>query len=536
MTNILRQNEVVDRTRPKVIGRPQDWLVHLAPLIPILVLYLILGLYRLDHKSLWGDEVGSRGAAAPEESFFSATFWQDGHGPLYFAVLHLWMKIGDTEFTLRALSVVFGFFSVCLTYAFGFRLFDRRAAVYSALLFATSPFLIWYSQEIRFITMSIMFSLLTMYTFHWILMSDRLQWWISYCGATLINLFTFAPALFLPLAQGLYLIGFKSFRSILPKWMICQVVVLTLFLCWFVNAYMLLSPAEIREDQDEVPMLNVELLSSGTLRELSSMVIPYTFFSFSTGFSIGPSIRALHISRSVTSLLDHITILLPLFVLFGSLFTLGVWRLSQNSKVGILLIIWLFTPMAAAFAAAAVTDLAYNVRYVSSALPAYILILAVAITALRRRALQLIVLSAVLCVNGLALYNYYFNPHYAREDGRSAARFLEAFSQPRDALLFMGNSTSLDHYYQGSLALMRWKKSDVANPAAIRRHLCELQENYKALWLITIRPWEEDPTGQVKAVLDTMFDIAQHKRFTGVDIYQYQLSQQNRPREHPCAG
>ncbi len=46
------------------IGRGRDWARYLARLTPILELYLILALYRIDQQSLWVDEVGSGEAAA----------------------------------------------------------------------------------------------------------------------------------------------------------------------------------------------------------------------------------------------------------------------------------------------------------------------------------------------------------------------------------------------------------------------------------------------------------------------------------------
>jgi 4-amino-4-deoxy-L-arabinose transferase-like glycosyltransferase len=486
----------------------------------------MLAFYRIDHQSFWVDEVISAESAAPNEPFLSATFWKDGHGPLYFALLHLWMKIGNTELALRSLSVVFGLLSVWLIYNIGFTLCDRRLALFAALLCATSPFLIWYSQEVRYINLAIMASLLSMYTFQRVLRTDRIHWWLSYMGATLFVVFTFVPAVFLPLAQGLYLICVRPFRSLCPKWAIAQTVILGLFLLWFLHAYKDHSAAEMPDVMSPIPTIDSRLFDVGTPRELSIYVIPYTFLTFSSGYSIGPSVRKLHQSRDLATVLEHLPSLLTLGILYGTLFTWGIIVLHRSSNGGLLLIFWLLVPLVGALGLAAVLDVTYNVRYVAGALPAYVLILAAGMNALRGRHVQAAVLASVLFANGFALRNYYFDPQYAREDARAAIRYLESVSQPHDAILVVGNPTPLRYYNRKGLPIIVWSPLATEDQAPLARRLCELGTNYERLWLVMIRPWEADPMGRVHAALNEMSAAAktEYKRFAGVDLYRYQLS------------
>src|SRR5262245_7521755 len=94
------------------LGRGQ----HLVILIPILIVYFVLAFYRIDHQSLWGDEIRSLESALADGSFFSPSIWYRGHGPLYFAFLHLWGKLSTSEAAVRALSALFGGLAVCLIY------------------------------------------------------------------------------------------------------------------------------------------------------------------------------------------------------------------------------------------------------------------------------------------------------------------------------------------------------------------------------------------------------------------------------------
>ncbi len=137
---------------------------HLGLITPILIVYFSLAFYQIGHQSLWIDEVISV-KVATGESFFSPVIWFR-QSPLYFALLHLWVQLGTSETILRALSVMFGSIAVCLTYIVGVRLFNKRVAWIATSILATSPFIIWYSQEVRYITLMIATSLLAMYTFH----------------------------------------------------------------------------------------------------------------------------------------------------------------------------------------------------------------------------------------------------------------------------------------------------------------------------------------------------------------------------------
>ncbi|MET0815989.1 MAG: glycosyltransferase family 39 protein, partial [Solirubrobacteraceae bacterium] len=81
----------------------------------------------------------------------------DGSPPLYYMLLHLWMAVaGDSEESVRALSVVFSALCVPVAFWAGWTLFGRRTAWIGALLAAVNPFITQYAQEGR------MYALLTL--------------------------------------------------------------------------------------------------------------------------------------------------------------------------------------------------------------------------------------------------------------------------------------------------------------------------------------------------------------------------------------
>jgi mannosyltransferase len=499
-----------------------SWLRELAVLAPIVLVYLILAFYRIDHQSLWVDELASIQSAAPNESFFTRTLWVTGHGPLYFALLHLWLKAGQTEFAIRSLSAFLGMAAVCLMYATGLRLFNRKVAVISALLLATSPFFIWYSQEARYITLAIFTSLLSMYSFHQVLSTGSFKSWLIYALATIVALLSFVTNIFVVFAQGLYVLSSKHWRPNLRKWLAWQVLVAIIFGTWLLISYGRLSIISAPGDSSIDVELDPMPLETGTPRELSAAVIPYTFFAFSTGFSMGPSIRELHLSRELLTLMEHLPTILPLLFFFGAVFAFGTVQLRSASNVPGLVLLWLLIPISMVLIVAATTNVAYNVRYACAALPAYIFILAAAIANFRRRVVQRTALMAVLFVNGVALAQHYFNPWYAREDARAAAQYLQAAARPRDIIVAVGNTTAFRYYYKGSLPIVHWDNGR-SDRAIIAANLQGLAINHDRLWLLQIRPWEGDPKRNVKSTLDQMVQITHANGFPGVDIFSYAL-------------
>ena len=70
--------------------------------------------------------------------------------PLYFILAWVWQKVfGNSEIALRSLSALLGTATMPVVYAAARELASRRAGLLAAALAATSPLLIWYSQEVR---------------------------------------------------------------------------------------------------------------------------------------------------------------------------------------------------------------------------------------------------------------------------------------------------------------------------------------------------------------------------------------------------
>jgi 4-amino-4-deoxy-L-arabinose transferase-like glycosyltransferase len=514
------------------IFQERSWLRDVGVLIPLLVLYFSLAFYRLDHQSLWVDEVLSLTADELEQPLLARDRWLAGRGPLYPIILQLWMRWGTSEFALRSLSVLLGGIAVCLTYLLSLRFCTRQVALFSALLLATSPLLIWYSQEVRYVMLMISTALLATYTFHLALRAKRYGWWLLYGSSLLVAIAAFVVNIFLPVAHGLYLISSRLHRPLLRQWLVSLLPVLMVSMWWANDGRLWQLDGHFRNLSKHITISVPNLLAweptdrlpTVRRRAFELMALPYTFFTFSAGFSLGPSVPELHRSRSLAALAPHALMLFTCILLFGSLVLRGIMALRHRPDAGLFLGWWLAVPIIGALGLSSlVSSLTYNVRYVAMGLPAYIMILAGGIASARSHPMQMLLLAAVLLINGFSLANYYGDPRYSREDARAAARYLEGAAQPRDIILVVGNTTALQYYYKGSRPLVRWKHSVISDPSALVEHVQGLSEDHEHLWLVSIRPWQVDPDGRVKALVDTLYSRLHRQEFPSISIYTYQL-------------
>src|SRR5262249_35621769 len=70
--------------------------------------------------------------------------------PLHAVLLNRWMTVwGEGDLSVRSLSVVFSLAALTAPYWFVFYIFGARAAFYTGLIEALSPFDIFYAQEAR---------------------------------------------------------------------------------------------------------------------------------------------------------------------------------------------------------------------------------------------------------------------------------------------------------------------------------------------------------------------------------------------------
>ncbi len=132
-------------------------LEQLAPWLVIVITGIgaILRVFLLANKGLWLDEAFSVWLA--NHSLADMLQWIikiDQHPPLYYLLLHYWVALnGDTSYSVRLLSALFGAGTIPFIYLIGKRMSGEVMGLAAAVFLAFSPFNIFYAQETRMYTL-----------------------------------------------------------------------------------------------------------------------------------------------------------------------------------------------------------------------------------------------------------------------------------------------------------------------------------------------------------------------------------------------
>ena len=127
---------------------------------------LCLRLINISNAALWIDELYCYDIALKPNltEILKTVFLTDLHAPLFFIILHFWIKLlGSTDWVLILLPVIFSTLSVPVGYFICKKLFDTKTAVIFSLLNTFSALEIYYAQELKFYSMLPLLGLLSFY-------------------------------------------------------------------------------------------------------------------------------------------------------------------------------------------------------------------------------------------------------------------------------------------------------------------------------------------------------------------------------------
>lgn len=119
-------------------------------------------------QSLWRDEAFSVWIAEGSIGEIIQRTSGDFNPPLYYIVLHFWMKLfGTNEITLRSLSFIFFAMFLIVVYIFAKKIFkDKKIALMTTLAMSLNPMLLYHGFELRMYSLLSLFTILSMYFFY----------------------------------------------------------------------------------------------------------------------------------------------------------------------------------------------------------------------------------------------------------------------------------------------------------------------------------------------------------------------------------
>jgi len=481
---------------------------------------LALRLFHLGHQSLWVDEIFTWKAAIPHGLFGWADLLDDTHGPLVSAFLHAWIGVfGDSEFALRLPMALATVALVPAIAGLARRVAGERAFLPAAWLAALSPFVVWYGQELRNYAFVLLWATLALDATLAYRASGRARdLALLVLWSTLGVLSNLNGVLLLPVTFGALLLGPPRGRPRVLPLAVGLGVLLLVLSPWILRYLGVLEIHRLVPGRETLP-------SEEPLRGASTFswpAIPFTFYVFSVGYSLGPSLRALHEQSAMAAIRPHLPVIALTGALFGALALTGFAALGRRRFARVLLAAAILLPLVFVSYFALMNFKPFNPRYLAVALPAWFALLAAGWAAWSRP-VRVLAGALVLALFGVSLAQHYSHVEYAKEDFRGAARDLAGRFAPGDSLVLVGGCSPLDYYRRllpanaprGRTYWLGYARDDRMAP----RFSTFVNRTGGTTWVLVSRPEDLDPNRRFEPWLVTTYAPEVLTR-TGVRIYR----------------
>ncbi len=499
--------------------------VFLSLLLGLMARLIYLGRVSLDFDEAYTIVVAMR----PFKQIILGTA-EDGYPPLYYLLMHLWIKLGIKDYLVRSSSLLFGLGTIALVYIVGKNIFEERTAILAALFTALANCQVEYSQKARMYTMVSFFACLTAYLVLRAYQSGNWHFWLGYSISAIAGLYVHNYFLFLPIAFGLYgLLQFKRYRFSPARWLIAQLVIIILYLPWL--KVLLGQFSRVREGFwiPEVglfsPIYILEWFAVGEfIRNLTLRIVSNWFFGIPLVISLGVMIvlllgrwRGEEIIRSAEKILPSLT------------FT------RDNGDGILLLFFWLVIPIVLAYILSLKQSIFYN-RYFLLISPAYYLLVAKGIFNIKIRKVPLFFVAGIIIIQLISLGKYYATEEEVRI--KPAAIQIQNNFREGDVIVHAGDDGWGNEYaaftffpslvyHQGELEEYLLTKhkipyflgGNVLKPEQAISDMKRVLADHSRLWLIMRA---DNPDRSADKLVGDNSRRASHRSFGQVNLYLYE--------------
>jgi len=469
----------------------------------VIAVALALRFYRIGEENFWIDEVlHVESARRPVGEIVRGAAPAADGGPLTSLVTRF-LHLDASEAAARAPAAVSGTATVAASTMLATYLLPSPGPLAVGVLLATSPAHVWYSQEARWYGPWILLTVLSYLALFHALERGSRRAWGCYAVAAILGIYTFVLSVFIVAAQVVTIWWYGRRTGIrmrlLPASLAGRLALASILapLVWLVIS-------------------NVDA-NTGTPRPPMLATLPYTAYVFAVGTSLGPTIAYLHDYPSIARVLVDYPGIVVVAILFAIPLVAGLVRVLRDETLRGLIVPWLFVPPFLVLAMSFVTNVVYEVRYVLSSLPAFVIVLTAGLLSLRPSALRTTVGTGVLaCIIG-SLENYYWNPLYDREDVRAAIHAIDVAEQRDSPVVVVGQINTPARWYGRHLPLEI--VHSCAPEGAYDPLARERITSAAAMWVLAGRDW----TGEASRCLTRLapdWEPAQHERFKGVELWR----------------
>jgi hypothetical protein len=260
-------------------------------------------------------------------------------------------------------------------------------------------------------------------------------------------------------------------------------------------------------------------IASGDRIGFELAAIPYTFYTYGAGLSLGPSISGLHANRGLSYLLQFLPSIVAVGLIFGVLLVLGLLVLPKYGSwpAWWLCLLGLSVPIAGVALFAVVSDFSYNVRYTLIAYP-YFCILAGAgcvVLAQRSRWAGALAVLALVSLAAVSLANYFGNPEYAKDDVRGAVALWRSASTD-EPLLGCASAGGVDKVLNRYLDPDEQKRYIwIGGNHTAERTQAEFEsQNVQSVYILIARDWQKRREHAIREA----FEVSEEYAYPGVRL------------------
>lgn len=500
-------------------------LTGVVGILAIMALAVALRLYNLGSQPLWLDEAASlHFARLPLARQWS---WEvpidPGNPPLYYSLLHLWLVFGDSESSLRALSVIASVVTVPVVYLLGSTIADRRLGLLAALLLATSPLHVRYAQEARTYALFILTATVALWGVATLLKSaerggplrgrtTNSVGWAAYVGGAGLSLLAHNTAFFLVVGANLLVLAWLAAArwehpKLVMRWFLAQVALIGIWAAWL--------PAYMRQTET---IHDRFWISTPSFKDLVMSA-----HELAASYVLAPPLFGQY----------HATLFLS-GMLLATLLGVGMWSWRRSLRWAVFAAVFMLTaPLGEVIVSWVWRPIFIARSLLWTTVPLYLLVAAGCLHLLRRPRLALAALAALALIQGWGVRNYFQDQ---KEAWDLAADYVGREVRQGDAIFFTGNVTqaAFDHYYRRadvpefgipvSLESDRWDEIPVGpqDVPAIEA----IASRFERVWLVYSHEYYTDPEEVVPQALHAVGDVEQAAKFHDVEVRRYEIDKQ----------
>ncbi|MBD2563788.1 MULTISPECIES: glycosyltransferase family 39 protein [Nostoc] len=492
----------------------------------IIIISIFLRFCLLQNQSLWFDEGWS--LALSNRTTFQENLAAivnreagDKYQPLYYLVLFYWRSaFGDSEFAIRSLSALLGVGSVIAVFFTSLRVYGKKHALWSSMLLAVSSFSVFYSQDARPYALLIFIASLQIYFFSYAMSVNKSNKIISQllfaiftaigsCGSILSIIFS--SSIFVSHA-----IVYRNLKE-LAKWWIAPVIFSSPMIWFYLSSSAVSDPTATDVTRTGLPIVQN---------------IMFVIYGILVGTSYGPPMDKLRDEEKINVLLSYWPLLLVFIIVSTVIFIALLKSLliprkrKRYQQADYFFTSVLFTSFLLSFLFALATKINWLPRHsFYLCIPLVILIPSAFLHNYQHKnkffiAPKLTKLATVslLIMNVYSNFQYYLNPAYAKDDYRSAVRYLlKNRNESAKSVLLYGQPRLLRYYGDSSTTYLTKtvKGKNMAEKVSI------LTKNADTVFVVVNREFDWELKDVFKKEMSYLYKLEDQADWPYMKIYRF---------------